>query len=46
MKKFLFKVIGLTFALALVLNVAHTQSGDLELPPLFGANTITQLHIS
>jgi hypothetical protein len=46
MKKMFFKVMVLSFALALVLNIALTQSTDPEFPPLFGANTVTQPHIS
>ena len=46
MKKSLIKVIGITFVIALVLNVIVVQSLNTELPPLLGANTITQTHIS
>jgi hypothetical protein len=46
MKKSFIKIIGFTFALALVLNVAITDNGTTENPPLHGANTITQIYIS
>lgn len=46
MKKTFLKIIGLTFVLAILLNVALAQRGDPEFPPLLGANTITQLHLS
>jgi len=46
MKKSLIKVIGVTFVIALVINVIIAESNHPEIPPLFGANTITQTHIS
>lgn len=45
MKKSLIKVIGITFVLALVLNVIVIQRTETEDPPMHGTNTITQTHI-
>jgi hypothetical protein len=45
MRKNLIKVMGITFVLALVLNVIGANYIVTENPPLHGANTITQIHI-
>lgn len=46
MKKPLIKVIGVTFVIALMLNVIVIQRTHTEDPPMHGTNTITQVHIS